>query len=372
MPVADKWYPAFVESLPSLEGKCIAITGTTSGTGFVCALTAVQKGAAAVLLLNRASSRATEADKLIVEAAEGSKTAVHSVVCDLMSLDSAKKAAEETVKLANKFGGLDVFAENAGIMAMPDDRTKDGYDVQIQVNHLSHFLMTSILMPSLEKASKARGEARIVTHSSAARFLGLQKLPFGATFEKCEANTLGGNSGAVKLMNFVGPQIMRYCHSKLANSVFVMALHEKLAAKGSKVKAIAAEPGIADTKLMVNGFNTKTEVSVAGSLKSGALKMFSCISVMQSAADGALPLMAACFASDAASGDMYCPSKKAVLPTGAGPKIIYNKGPPFKTIVAGVPIYGPSDKKERDTVKPENLAILWEKSEAATGVKFTV
>eukprot|EP00966_Prymnesium_polylepis_P063748 1478268-Prymnesium_polylepis.2 len=123
MPVADKWYPAFVESLPSLEGKCIAITGTTSGTGFVCALTAVQKGAAAVLLLNRASSRATEADKLIVEAAEGSKTAVHSVVCDLMSLDSAKKAAEETVKLANKFGGLDVFAENAGIMAMPDDRS---------------------------------------------------------------------------------------------------------------------------------------------------------------------------------------------------------------------------------------------------------
>ena len=41
--VEDKIYPAFVESLPTLKGKCIAITGTTSGTGYWCALATVKK-----------------------------------------------------------------------------------------------------------------------------------------------------------------------------------------------------------------------------------------------------------------------------------------------------------------------------------------
>ena len=87
-------------------------------------------------------------------------------------------------------------------MAMPDDRTEDGYDIQMQVNHLSHFLLAAQLMPALEKAAGKRGEARVVMHSSAARFLGLGPRPFGATMDKCEPGTLGGNSGAVRLLNF--------------------------------------------------------------------------------------------------------------------------------------------------------------------------
>ena len=95
MPIPNKYYEDFVAELPSLEGKCIAITGTTSGTGFWCAMAAIQKGATALLLLNRASSRATAADADITLAAAETKTAVHSVVCDLMSFESVKKAASE-------------------------------------------------------------------------------------------------------------------------------------------------------------------------------------------------------------------------------------------------------------------------------------
>lgn len=52
-------FPAFEASLPSMEGKTVAITGTTSGTGRVAASTVAKLGGK-VLVLNRRSARATE------------------------------------------------------------------------------------------------------------------------------------------------------------------------------------------------------------------------------------------------------------------------------------------------------------------------
>ena len=84
---------------------------------------------------------------------------------------------------------------------MPDDRTADGYDVQMQVNHLSHALLTTLLLPSLEAAAAARGEARAVMHSSGVRFHpSVKKSAWGGQhFEKCPADSLGGNSGTFSM-----------------------------------------------------------------------------------------------------------------------------------------------------------------------------
>lgn len=216
---APKWYDAFVQKLPALTGKCVAITGTTSGTGYWCAVAAAKKGPSSLLLLNRQSRRAEEAHSAICAVA-ASGTEVHSVDCDLSSFSSTRLAAKQADRISNKYGGLDVLIENAGIMAVPDDRTEDGYDLQMQVNHLSHFLLTSLLLPTLENAARARGEARVVSVSSAARFFTLGEFEFGDTMAKCEPNTLGGNGGAVGILNFAAPQMVRYFHSKLANAVF--------------------------------------------------------------------------------------------------------------------------------------------------------
>ena len=51
-------------------------------------------------------------------------------------------------------------------MASPDKATADGYDCQMQTNHLSHFLLTSLLFPSLERKAQVAGEARVVNQSS--------------------------------------------------------------------------------------------------------------------------------------------------------------------------------------------------------------
>ena len=78
-------------------------------------------------------------------------------------------------------------------MGFPDMRTADGFDVQMQTNHLSHFLLTKLLMPSLELAAATHGDARVVQHSSAARYL----TPLGLRTEfflRSAPGSLGGDS----------------------------------------------------------------------------------------------------------------------------------------------------------------------------------
>ena len=125
--VADQWYPGYVASMPDLKGKFIAVTGCTSGTGFACCRALAMKGAH-VIMLNRQSERATAAEAQLKQDVPGAT--VTCIACDLQSFDSVKAAANE---LRMKFGGsgIDVLANNAGVMALEDVATKDGYDVQV-------------------------------------------------------------------------------------------------------------------------------------------------------------------------------------------------------------------------------------------------
>ena len=71
-------------------------------------------------------------------------------------------------------------------MAFPDLATNDGYDCQMQTNHLSHFLLTKLLLPLLEKKAETAGEARVVNHSSGAAWYPSTRL---------SEDYLGKNSG---------------------------------------------------------------------------------------------------------------------------------------------------------------------------------
>jgi NAD(P)-dependent dehydrogenase (short-subunit alcohol dehydrogenase family) len=112
--VASVWFPDFeANQVPSLEGKIVAITGCTSGTGLVVAKTCARKGAKAVLLLNRPSPRSDAADALVKsQVPEGSTTTVETVACDLQDFDSVKKAAD---MIKSKYEAIDVLCNNAGM-----------------------------------------------------------------------------------------------------------------------------------------------------------------------------------------------------------------------------------------------------------------
>ena len=161
-------YPKFKAELPNVDGKVFVITGTTSGTGFVAARTAAEKGGT-VLLLNRPSPRVTDSLAQLQKAVPQGKFV--NIACDLQDFASVRSAIQEIKSKCH--GKIYCLANNAGIMATPDRATPDGYDTQMQTNHLSHFLLTAELF-SLLQAEAANddddnGDARIVNHSSIGR-----------------------------------------------------------------------------------------------------------------------------------------------------------------------------------------------------------
>ena len=89
--VESKHFGALFEEMPSMEGKTVVVTGTTSGTGLCLAENLARKGAR-VVMLNRPSERATNALARVQEAAASPDLIVH-VDCDLMNFDSVRTAA---------------------------------------------------------------------------------------------------------------------------------------------------------------------------------------------------------------------------------------------------------------------------------------
>lgn len=322
-------FPAFKDALPRQEGKTVVITGTTSGTGNVAARTSLSLGAK-VLLLNRPSPRASSSFNTLKEAYP--QADLHTVDCDLQSFASVRAAIEEVHQLCPE--GVHVLANNAGVMAMKDEATGDGYDVQIQTNHLSHFLLTKGLMPLLEKAANESGEARVVNHSSGARMYPSKKLK--AKYLEQRGGDLGGNGAS---MLFGGARWKRYNQSKLANCAFTAALHHKLQANQSKVKALVAHPGLAYT-------NLQTTSVKEGGMGSFFTPLF--MKMAQSMEDGAMGLISCMFKPNAQSGEFYGPGK-----TGMKGKAVM------------FPLEAFYDN-------PDTRELLWQKSNEAIGESFEI
>ena len=71
-----------------MTNKVVAITGTTSGTGFVCAREMAKLGAS-VVLLNRESQRTVSSLQKLNEAVPNGK--FDSIACDLQDFESVRQ-----------------------------------------------------------------------------------------------------------------------------------------------------------------------------------------------------------------------------------------------------------------------------------------
>eukprot|EP00587_Corethron_hystrix_P008076 CAMPEP_0113301888 /NCGR_PEP_ID=MMETSP0010_2-20120614/2924_1 /TAXON_ID=216773 ORGANISM="Corethron hystrix, Strain 308" /NCGR_SAMPLE_ID=MMETSP0010_2 /ASSEMBLY_ACC=CAM_ASM_000155 /LENGTH=337 /DNA_ID=CAMNT_0000155575 /DNA_START=6 /DNA_END=1019 /DNA_ORIENTATION=+ /assembly_acc=CAM_ASM_000155 len=321
--IASKWFPEFEKNLPSLEGKTVCITGCTSGTGYIVARTAIRKNASNVVLLNRSSSRATKAEELLKEELKASSSCsnVETISCDLQDFESVKAAASA---IKSKFESVDVLCNNAGIMALEDKATKDGYDIQIQTNHLSHFLLTNELFPLLKIAAETKGDARVCNHSSVARY---GKDLESKYFEKNGGN-LGGNGSSVILG---GARWVRYQQSKLANSVFSSAMTDRVD-NISGFKSVCAHPGLSATNLQT----TTAQDGGMGSVGLWFMRM------AQSQEDGSMPIIAACFDPSTTNGSFWGPSLRQQF---IGPAKMF--------------------EYDKPSLNQASKNMLWEKSEAA-------
>lgn len=329
--VESEYFPGFKAGLPSMKGRTVVITGTTSGTGYIAASTVAGLGGK-LCLLNRRSERSEKAFLQLKSTFPNAE--IFNISCDLQSFRSVSEAAAEVSRLCPE--GVHVLCNNAGVMALKDEATVDGFDVQMQTNHLSHFLLTAELMPLLEKAAGVTGDARIVNHSSIARMSPSKDLK--PEYLEKRGGNLGGDGAS---FFFAGARWKRYNQTKLANAAFTAALHEKLSKKGSKVKALVAHPGLANTELQV----TSVKDGGMGSFFTGIL-----MGMGQSMEDGAMGILSCICLPGVKSGEFYGP--------GSGPMAIKGKAEPFPL------------EKFYDNEKTREL--LWKKSIEAIGKEFPI
>jgi NAD(P)-dependent dehydrogenase (short-subunit alcohol dehydrogenase family) len=207
--------------IPDQSGRTVVVTGANSGLGLRSSEALAAHGAQVVLACRNAAKAATA---LAGVKATATGPSPEVVALDLSSLASVRECAAE---LAERHPHIDVLMNNAGIMAVPKAITVDGFETQIGTNHLGHFALTGLLLPTLLAAP----EPRVVTVSSNAHKLGrmqLDDLSFSRTrYSRWRA----------------------YGQSKLANLLFTSELQRRAVAARTSLTAVAAHPGYAATNL---------------------------------------------------------------------------------------------------------------------------
>ncbi|XP_049781160.1 retinol dehydrogenase 13-like isoform X1 [Schistocerca cancellata] len=211
-----------------LDNKTAIITGANTGIGKETALDLARRGATVVLACRDEQKAETAAEDLRkrLQSCEGAGQ-VHVQRLDLASLTSVRACAR---RLLEQHPKIHLLINNAGIMACPHAVTEDGFEMQLGVNHLGHFLLTCLLLPRL----RASAPARIVNVSSLAHLGGsidfddlMWEKSYNATFA--------------------------YARSKLANILFTKELGKRLEVVrnpiGTGVTAYSLHPGVVATEL---------------------------------------------------------------------------------------------------------------------------
>jgi protochlorophyllide reductase len=162
-------------------------------------------------------------------------------------------------------------------MAPPKTFSKQGFEIQLAVNHLAHMFLTLELLPMLEE----KNNSRVVTVTSGVQYFG-----------KIQWSDLQGN---LKYDRWAS-----YAQSKLANVMFGLELDSKLKENNSKASSLLAHPGFARTNLQPKSVE-------ANQLWQEALAYKLMDPMFQSAKMGALPQIAAATLPSAKGGEQYGP-----------------------------------------------------------------
>jgi NAD(P)-dependent dehydrogenase (short-subunit alcohol dehydrogenase family) len=305
-----RWTP---EDAPRVDRAVAVVTGASSGLGERTAEALAARGAHVVLATRDAARTAAAMDR--IRAVVPGACLTHEPL-DLADLASVSAAA---ARLTAAHPRIDLLVANAGIMAVPEARSAQGFESQLAVNHLGHQALTALLLPAIASAA-----GRVVVVSSSVHRAG-----------RIDPQDLDGSNGRYRPW-------AAYARSKLANLLFVAELLRRIAAAGSPVLALAAHPGFAATNLQEAGPRLRGGLSarVVAPLTGGVTRL-----VAQSAAKGALPQLYAALSPDVEPGAYY--------------------GPDGPGEMRGWPTRVTPSATARD---PDLARAVWDATERATGV----
>jgi NAD(P)-dependent dehydrogenase (short-subunit alcohol dehydrogenase family) len=292
----------------------VIVTGSNSGLGFETALQLARHGATVTLAV-RDQTKGDQAASAMRANAPGIE--VHVGRLDVSDLDSVRTFAKAWSSEHPQ--GLDLLINNAGIMATPQRKSAQGFEMQLATNHLGHFALTGLLFPALV----AVPNSRVVNVSSLAHRM-------------------------VKGFNFQDPMGTKkyrawgaYGQSKLANLLFTTEFSRRLELGDYSVGSVAAHPGFSATNLQ--GAASKMR---GNSVEFRVTQLMNSV-IAQSAEMGALPIL---FAATAPG----LPNDSFV-------------GPADKWQTRGYPTLVDRTDAAKD---PLSARRLWDWSEEITGVSY--
>ena len=211
----------------NLGGRTYIVTGANSGIGRATAEQLVRQGAHVVLAGRRIQAVEEVVDSIDSSSPKGSGEAM---ILDLGNLESVRNFA---TAFQSKNDALHGLVNNAGVMNTPRGTTADGFETQLGVNHLGHFLLTELLLDLLKQSAPSR----IVVVSSAYHVKArgrIGEINFeDLHFERRDYDAWGA-----------------YAQSKLANVLHARELARRL--EGSGVSAFSVHPGWVRTNLISN------------------------------------------------------------------------------------------------------------------------
>uniref|UniRef100_A0A667ZXR5 Si:dkey-23o4.6 n=1 Tax=Myripristis murdjan TaxID=586833 RepID=A0A667ZXR5_9TELE len=202
-----------------LDGKTVLITGANTGIGKETSRDLARRGARVVMACRDLTRAERAAEEIRRSTGNGNVVIRH---LDLASLYSVRQFAKDFLASEER---LDILINNAGVMMCPRWMTEDGFETQLAVNHLGHFLLTNLLLPKL----KSSAPSRVVTVSSIAHRGG--QIDFDDLFFSRRPYSA----------------LTSYRQSKLANVLFSRELAHRL--KGSGVSSFSLHPGVIRTEL---------------------------------------------------------------------------------------------------------------------------
>ncbi len=296
--------------IPNLNGKVAVVTGANGGLGLESAKALAGAGAHVVMAARNQEKAATARSEIL---AAHPNASLEIVELDLGSFDSVKAAAEN---IAANHPEIDILINNAGLMAMPERRTVDGYEMQFGVNHLGHWLFTAGLLEPILAADAAR----VVTVTSTAHLTGRVVDPENVNME-----------GTYSAWGAYG-------RAKLANFHFALGLQREFEKHGAKAQSLVAHPGLSHTNLQVH------TVEQGGGGRSAPFWAWMAKHTGMPADRGSLPQLRAATDPNAKGGEFY------------GPRWGNN----------GAPVRKPILRRDID----EGIERLWLVSERETGAKL--
>lgn len=258
---------------PVIRTRLSMVTGN-SGLGKESVIQFAKHNPAQIILAARTPSKAQAAIESIK--AESPSAQITYLPLDLASLQSINEAADTVNETTPR---LDILMNNAGIMAVPEGNTTDGFEIQLGTNHIGHFQLTKKLLPLLQKTSKMpEADVRVITLSSMGHH--------------------GAPKGGINFDDPAMPQAgtwARYGQAKLANILFA----KELARRYPEIRSVSIHPGIIKTELYStikqNSSWLRTALALAGGL------------VLKSVAEGAKNQLWASTSKAVVSGNYYTP-----------------------------------------------------------------